>query len=145
MIGLIRVVSGLDERHLGGHADAIAHLVADAIVSRAIPDQPTGVHDDETFARAVPKVVDLGRALVAEGARALVVSCAADPGVSELREAVGVPVVGAGSAGAALALAAGRRVGVLGITPEVPKVVADLLGPALVADRGPEGLSLLHI
>jgi len=141
MIGLIRVVSTLDAAQLGSHADAIAHLLSDEIRTVAIPDQPTGVHDDETFALAVPKVVDAGRALVAEGARALIVSCAADPGVPELRKVVDVPVVGAGSAGAALALAAGGRVGVLGITPEVPHAVTDVLGPALVADRVPDGVT----
>jgi Asp/Glu/hydantoin racemase len=54
---------------------------------------------------------------------------------------VDVPVVGAGSAGAALALAAGGRVGVLGITPDVPQAVTDVLGPALVADRVPDGVA----
>lgn len=141
MIGLIRVVSTLDDAQLRSHADAIAHLVGDEIRTVAIPDQPTGVHDEATFAAAVPKVLALGRRLVSEGARLLIVSCAADPGVPQLRAAVRVPVVGAGSAGAALALALGRAVGVLGITPEVPEAVTQVLGERLIADRVPAGVS----
>ncbi|WP_206079811.1 aspartate/glutamate racemase family protein [Propioniciclava coleopterorum] len=95
MIGLIRVVSTLTDDQLALHARAIQHLVGEEeIVTRAIADQPNGIHDDETFDRAVPKIVALGRELAAEGARLLIVSCAADPAVPELREAVDVPVVG---------------------------------------------------
>ncbi len=142
MIGLIRVVSTLTDEQLDLHARAIAHLVGEEeILTRAIPDQPTGIHDDATFAAAVPKIVALGRELAEAGARLIIVSCAADPAVPELRAAVTVPVVGAGSAGAALALAAGGTVGVLGITPDVPAAVVDLLGERLVADRVPEGVA----
>lgn len=142
MIGLIRVVSTLTDDQLALHARAIQHLVGEEeIVTRAIADQPNGIHDDETFDRAVPKIVALGRELAAEGARLLIVSCAADPAVPELREAVDVPVVGAGSAGASLALAAGGTVGVLGITPDVPQAVLDVLGDRFVADRVPEGVA----
>lgn len=141
MIGLIRVVSGLTDAQLRTHADTIAHLVPDEIVTRAIPDQPSGIHDDATFARAVPKIVEAGQRLVADGARLVIVSCAADPGVPELRALVDVPVVGAGSAGAAVALASAERVGVLGITPDVPACVRLVLGDRIVADRVPEGVT----
>lgn len=141
MIGIIRVVSTLSDTQLQSHAFAISHLVSDEIVTRAIPDQPSGVHDDETFAAAVPKVVAVGRQLAEEGCRVVVISCAADPGLAELRAEVDVPVVGAGSAGAALALAAGGRVGVLGITPDVPEAVSALLGDRLVAAVVPAGVS----
>lgn len=138
MIGLIRVVSTLDDTQLNSHARAIAHLVGDEIVTRAIPDQPHGVHDSDSFDRAVPKIVRMGRELVAEGARLVLISCAADPGVTQLRVELDVPVVGAGSAGAAMALASGGRVGVLGITHDVPEAVTELLGDRLVAHLVPE-------
>lgn len=141
MIGLIRVVSGLNDEQLHSHARAIAGFVDDDIVTRAIPDQLTGVHDDETHARAVPKIVELGRQFAAEGASLIIISCAADPGLDELRATVGIPVIGAGSAGASLALAAGGKVGVLGITPEVPDPVIKTLGDFLVADRVPKGVT----
>ena len=142
MIGLIRVVSTLSEDQLQLHARAIRHLVGgEEIVTRAIADQPDGIHDAPTFERAVPKIVEVGRGLAADGARLVVVSCAADPAVPELRALLSVPVVGAGSAGAALALAAGGRVGVLGITPDVPAAVLDVLGDRFVAGLVPDGVT----
>lgn len=141
MIGLIRVVSNLDDQRLHSHARAIQHLVGEEILTRAIPDQPDGVHDDETFAAAVPKIVDLGRQFAAEGARLVLISCAADPGLAELRAELNIPVIGAGSVGAALALASGGAVGVLGITPDVPAAVTDVLGGRLVADLVPAGVT----
>ncbi len=141
MIGLIRVVSSLTDAQLQSHADALARVVDDEIVTRAIPDQPSGIHDGETFARAVPKIVEVGRQLVHEGAKLVIVSCAADPALRELRDLLAVPVVGAGSAGAALALASADRIGVLGITHVVPVCVTEVLGTRIVADRVPEGVS----
>lgn len=141
MIGLIRVLSTDDETVLHSHARALAPLVRDRIVTRAIADQPHGIHDDVTFAAAVPKIVDVGRQLEAEGATALILSCAADPGIAELRAAVGIPVTGAGSAGAAIARATSDRVGVLGIVDEVPDSVRSVLGDTLVADRVPDGVT----
>lgn len=141
MIGLIRVVSVLNDEQLSSHARAIRHIVGDQIISRAIPNQPDGIHNEQTFAMAVPKIVELGRQFEDEGAQLVIISCAADPGLEELRNALQIPVVGAGSAGAALALAAGGRVGVLGITWEVPQAVTSVLGDRLVADSVPEGVN----
>lgn len=141
MIGLIRVLSTDNETVLHSHARALATHVRDRIVTRAIPDQPYGIHDDATLAAAVPKIVDLGRQLEAEGASALILSCAADPGIAELRAGVGIPVTGAGSAGAAIARATSDRVGVIGIVDEVPACIRTVLGDALLADRVPDGVS----
>ena len=124
MIGLIRVISTLTPAQFASHADALAPLLREEIVTRAIPDQPEGVHDDATFEAAVGKVVAVGTQLRAEGARLIIVSCAADPGVAELRAALDIPVIGAGSAGAAVARAFGGTVGVLGIVPEVPEAIS---------------------
>jgi allantoin racemase len=139
MIGLIRVLSTSDDEVLDSHARALAPTVRDRVVTRAIADQPRGIHDSLSLAAAVPKIVDAGLRLEAEGAGSLILSCAADPGIAELRAAVTVPVIGAGSAGAAVARATSDRVGVLGITPEVPARVRAVLGDALVADAVPDG------
>ncbi len=40
-----------------------------------------GIHDDETFAVGVPKVVNLAVELWKEGCQAIIISCAGDPGV----------------------------------------------------------------
>lgn len=76
-----------------------------------------------------------------EGSTLLVISCAADPAIDELRNAVSIPVIGAGSAAALTALAIGEPVGVLGITETVPQVVKNLLGKLLVGNIRPEGVT----
>lgn len=75
-----------------------------------------------------------------EGARILVISCAADPGIEELRKAVSIPVIGAGSAAALTAFSLGKPVGILGITQDVPEVMKKILGELLVGFKVPEGV-----
>lgn len=96
-IGLIRVLTTDDEALLRLHGKRIMeYFPAFEVVSACIPDQPNGVHDDETEALAVPKVIALGKQMQQEGAEAVIVSCAGDPGVAGLAEVLTVPVIGAG-------------------------------------------------
>jgi Asp/Glu/hydantoin racemase len=67
----------------------------------------------------------------------LFVSCAADPGVPELREVVSIPVIGAGSASAGVALSLGKPVGALSITDWILPPVAETLGKTLVGWEKP--------
>ena len=142
-IGLIRVVSYTDASIAGQHGRLIERLYPEfEVVSRCIPDQPTGIFDDASEALAVPKIVTLGERMCREDDIAgLLISCAADPAVAELRERVATPVIGAGSSAACLALGYGSRVGALGITEGTPAVMKALLGAALVAERRPEGVT----
>lgn len=140
-IGLIRVISGGNEDFLESHARAIQTVADLDIISRAIDDQPDGIHDAETFEAAVPKIIELGGAFAADGVDKIIISCAADPGLPELRHLLDIPVIGAGSAGAALARALGGGVGVLGITAGVPVGITAILGNSLVADIVPDGVS----
>ena len=57
------------------------------------------------------------------------------------RSLVNVPVFGAGEAGAYAALMVSRKIGVLGITPDVPENMARILGDHLVTHTYPEGVS----
>jgi len=140
VIGLIRVLTTEDEQVLQAHARTIEPLVRDRIVTRAIPDQPHGIYDDASLAVAEPKIIETAQWLVQDGATAIIVSCAADPAVSALREMLPVPVIGAGSSGAAIGRSLADKVGVLGITDEVPSCITDLLGDTLVGARVPEGV-----
>jgi Asp/Glu/hydantoin racemase len=140
MIGLIRVLTTEDEQVLQSHARSIDSLVGDRIVTRALPDQPHGIYDDASLAVAEPKVIEAAEALVNDGATMIIVSCAADPAVAALRQLLQVPVIGAGSAGAAIARSYASKVGVLGITDEVPSCITDLLGNTLVGARVPDGV-----
>nr|WP_246425727.1 aspartate/glutamate racemase family protein [Streptomonospora nanhaiensis] len=130
---------------LGAHGRVIEAELGVETVSRCLPDQPDGVHDDATFALAAAKVPELAARMEREdGVAALLVSCAADPGLAGARAAVGVPVVGAGEAAARRALELGSRVGVLDLTTRTPAAVTSVLGPARVAALVPEGVRSTH-
>ena len=140
-VGIIRVLTSDDQDFVDTHGRIIQDEFGLDFVARCIPDQSLGIHSDDTFNLAVPKIVELGKKLVDEfEVSSIFVSCAADPGVAELRAELSVPVVGAGSSGAFIALACATKVGVLGITDEVPVAVSSLLGDRLVAALVPDGV-----
>lgn len=139
-VGIVRVLTSDDPAVVNDHGLLLEGRYGFPVVSRCIPDQPDGVHDDATHRLAEPKIVALAAELEAEGAGSVIISCAADPAVEETRAALGVPVVGAGSAAAAVALGLGRRIGVLGIRDEAPPAVVALLGSRLAGAVRPEGV-----
>ena len=135
------MVTLTDEEALNKHGRIVMETFPELeVVSRCIEDQPYGIYDRESEEVAKPKVLRLVRRFEEEGFEAVIVSCAADPAVDEARRAVRIPVVGAGSAVASLALACGRRVGVLNLTEETPEVIKRVLGPHLVAEASPKGV-----
>jgi len=141
-IRIVRVLTTQDERLLNAHGRLIeSHFPQFETTSRCIEDQPTGIHDDRTRENAVPKVVKLGRELEAEGMSALIVSCVDDPGVDQLRKVVKIPVIGAGSAAASLALSLGDRIGVLIISDRTPDIVKKILGKSFLAEQKPQGVT----
>lgn len=78
-VGLIRVLTTEDEELLQLHGKLIeSYFPMFQVVSRCIPEQPEGIHDDETFAVGVPKVVNLAVELWKEGCQAIIISCAGD-------------------------------------------------------------------
>ncbi|MFI1732629.1 aspartate/glutamate racemase family protein [Streptomyces acidicola] len=139
-IGVIRVLTSDDTVAVAAHGRVIEERYGIPAVSRCIPGQPHGIHDDDSERRAEPKIVSLARELADEGAGTLVISCAADPALARTREAVGVPVIGAGSAAAAVALGLGTRVGVLGIRDEAPPAVTAVLGERFAGAARPRGV-----
>jgi Asp/Glu/hydantoin racemase len=110
------------------------------VISDCIPDQPEGVHDDETEAAAVPKVLELAKKMEKDGMEAVVVSCAGDPGVHLATENLSIPIIGAGRSVAAMACVVDRPVGVLGIAEKVPSVILETLGPRFMRDAVPQGV-----
>ncbi len=141
-LGIIRVLTTQDEGLLNAHGRLIEnHFPQFETLSRCIPDQPEGIHDDRTKEIAVSKVVKLGREMEKEDLKALVISCADDPGLDELREVVRIPVIGAGSAAASLAISLGDRIGVLTLTEGTPEAVRKILGRSLLAEAKPEGVT----
>ena len=141
-IGIIRVLTTADDQLLNAHGRLIEKCFPQfETISRCIPNQPEGIHDERTREIAVPKVVRLGNEMASESVKAMIISCADDPGLEELRGIVRIPVIGAGSAAAALALSLGKRIGVLTITETTPEVVRETLGNSLLTEVKPEGVS----
>lgn len=139
-LGLVRVVTITDEVLLNQHGRLLEHYYPQFTVeSRAIEDQPTGIHDDETEALAVPKIIKLVKEW--NDVDAIVISCAGDPAVQELRAELSIPVIGAGEATALLAGHYGKKFGVLGITEEVPRAYSKAFGGNIVGTCRPEGVN----
>lgn len=138
-MGLIRVLSTDDPEILSSHGKLLEALIPNLkVVSRCIEGHPEGLWNEEQERQAVPKIVRLGQEMERnEGVDILFVSCVADPGVSELRKVVSVPVIGAGSASASVALSIGKPVGALSITDWILPPVAEVLGEALAGWEKP--------
>lgn len=127
-VGLIRVVTLPDKELLAKHGKIIEkYFPMLNVVSKAIPEQPLGVYDADTEAIAIPKIVKLANKWEKK-IDVLIVSCAGDPAVSELREMLDIPVIGAGESTALLAKRYGNVFGVLGITDEIPRAYSKILG-----------------
>ncbi len=142
LIGLIRVLTITDEHLLNAHGKIIEEKFPNLkVISRCIENQPKGVYDFESERKSIPKIVSMGEILEKENVRAIIISCADDPGVSVLRQEVKVPVIGAGTACASLASIYGIRVGVLGITDFPPTAMTKVLGERLVAYEKPSRVS----
>ncbi|SDY99318.1 Asp/Glu/hydantoin racemase [Evansella caseinilytica] len=142
MLGIIRVLTTEDEAILQEHSRLIkAEFQLDSL-TRCIPEQRNGIYNEETMKAAVPKIKALAKKMVKyDGVTAVAISCAADPAVTSCRELVNVPVIGAGEAGAYAALMVSRKVGVLGITREVPPNISSILGDAFLSYTYPDSVS----
>ena len=141
-VGLIRVIPLDEAQGLNTHGQLIESLYPDiAVESACIPNQPEGIHSPEQTDEAIPKIVQVARERFANKDMILV-SCAEDPGVEEIRAAMpGMPVTGGGECAVAAALRYGERVGVLGIVDYAPKAYRRLLGDRLVGNFRPEGVN----
>ena len=138
-IGLIRVVTLNDDRLLNIHGKIIEkYFPMLKVGSKCIADQPYGIYDEETEKIAVPKIIELAENWT--NIDALIISCAGDPAVEELRETLDIPVIGAGESTALLAKSCGEVFGVLGITKEVPKAYTEILGDSIVGTNDVPGI-----
>lgn len=141
-IGLIRVLTIHDEELLNRHGEIIEKAFPELkVISRCIENQPTGIHDEKTEEEAKPKILRLVKGFEKEGVDAIVISCAADPAVEEAKELVSIPVIGAGSAASALALAYDKKIGILNLTEETPRVIKEVLDDSLIAEDHPTGVA----
>lgn len=128
MLGIIRVLTTENEKVLGEHGKKMDEFLHIQSETYCIDDQPRGIYDDVSEAIAVPKIVQLAKEMEAmKKYKALTISCAADPALQEVREEVTLPVLGAGSVGAYAAKMVGSKVGIVGITENVPENIQQVL------------------
>lgn len=143
-LGIIKVLTKDDAppEWLNNHGRVIEQYHPDIKTeSRMIPDQYEGIHDAGSQKKAVPKIEALALAFASEGVDGILVSCAADPAVHQIKTWCSVPVVGAGRPVALIALATGTPVGVLGLSPDPPAAVKEALGSCLCGSSAPQGVT----
>lgn len=139
-VGLIRVLTTEDEALLNLHGKILMEKFPMLEVeSRCIPDQYEGIHSHELEALAVPKIVELAKSF--KDKDMILISCADDPGVKEVREALpGMPVTGGGETTVALATKYGEKIAVLGIADYAPKAYLRMIPDKLIAAGKPDGV-----
>ena len=137
--GLIRVITLPDAEAAGIHGRLIMEMFPNMTVeTKCIPDQPDGLHSVESKNAAIPKIIEVAQSF--KDIDVLIVSCADDPAVPELKNIVNVPVIGAGSSVAAIARRFGTKVGILGITDYAPQPYLEILGDDLINLGKPDGV-----
>jgi Asp/Glu/hydantoin racemase len=141
LLAIIRVFTTKDPVVLGAHGQIIEQYYKLSTRTYCIPDQQQGIYDQQSEMTAAPKIVTAATRAAAEGAQAIFISCAADPAVEECRRALSVPVIGAGSAAAATALALGKRIGVLNLNAATLPAIADILWKRLTSESWPQGVN----
>lgn len=114
-LAVIRVFSSADQKVLEKHAKIIEKLYGIPTRTYCIPNQPEGIANEEIAKDCVERIVEQCLRAEKDGADAVLVSCAIDPGVEAARKVCRIPVFGAGSCAAAMALTMGSRVGVLSL------------------------------
>ena len=140
-IGLIRVLTTEDEELLNRHGKTIMEKYPMLEVeSRCIPDQYEGIHSHELERLAIPKIVALAKEF--RDKDMILVSCADDPGVAEVREALpGMLVTGGGETTVALATRYGEKIGLLGIVEYAPKAYVRMIPDKLVGNIKTDGVN----
>jgi len=140
-VGLVRVMTQEEQRLIDEQGRLIERLFpAIKVTSKCIENQPRGIYDAETERIAEPKIVRVAKDLEREGGEAVIISCAADPALGIAREELRIPVIGTGSATAAVAVSLGQAIGVIGIGEGVPEPMAEILGDRLVSYEKIEGV-----
>ena len=140
-VGVIRVLTSDDQNFVNLHGKVIeAHFPGIQCISKCIPDQWEGIHNHELEKMAVPKIVEIAKSF--KNVDMIIVSCADDPGVEEIRLAMpGMPVTGGGESTAALAMKYGQRIAILGIVDYAPKAYLHLIPDKIIAIGKPDGVN----
>ncbi|WMJ84679.1 aspartate/glutamate racemase family protein [Oscillospiraceae bacterium LTW-04] len=139
-VGVIRVLTSDDQNFVDMHGQIIeANFSGIRCISKCIPDQWEGIHSHELEKIAVPKIVEVAKSF--KDVDMIIVSCADDPGVVEVRKALpGIPVTGGGETTAALAMKYGQKIAILGIVDYAPKAYLRMIPDKIIAVGKPDGV-----
>jgi Asp/Glu/hydantoin racemase len=88
------------------------------VVGATAPNSPAMIVDPEALAASAPQVVEIGLSL-GKDVSGIIISAFGDPGIADLRRAIGIPVVGIAEAAMLAASDKGRRFGVATTTPKL--------------------------
>jgi len=92
MLGIIRVLTS-EGKVLSEHGELMRDFLSIDSETKCIMDQPKGIYNAQTEQEAIPKIVELAREMEKNGKyKALTISCAADPALQEVKQAVSIPV-----------------------------------------------------
>lgn len=140
-IAIINVLTMDDEEMLNKHGKIIEGYFPNfKTTSICIKDQYTGVYNDETHEKAAKKVVELGKE-ISKDFDGIIVSCAGDPGVAELKKQVNIPVVGGGHSVSSYGMNFGCNIGVIGIRDYPSEAIRNSLGVNLKRYIKPDGIT----
>lgn len=136
-VGLIRVMTLDSTKKLEDQGRLIENLFPKLkVYSYCIPDQYEGIYNDKTEEIARPKIIELAQEVEAKQVDAIIISCAADPAIEEIRKKAKIPVVGGGSAAAYLSICLSyKSIGVIGIGDSIPVVIKNILRERLAGYR----------
>lgn len=138
-MGVLRVLTLEDPEKVSLHGHVIErHFPNISTKSQCIPEHPDGIPTVESEEEALPYIEQLGHEMASD-VDVLAISCALDPGVSNLDDELDVPVIGAGASVAAAALTRGTKVGTLGLESGTPPNVRNFLGDKLQASETVQG------
>ncbi len=139
-IGVLRVLTTNEEKELELHGRLLEkYFPFFKTESRCIPGQYDGIYNEETLTRAVPKIIELSKDWSGH-LDGLIVSCAGDPAIKELKEVLTIPVTGAGMATASYSLNLGCKIGIIGIEDSPPANYIEILGDKIVEYIKPDGV-----
>jgi Asp/Glu/hydantoin racemase len=140
-VGIIRVLTTENESILKSHQNILKeHFTNYILETKCIPEQYNGIYDDETLEIAVPKIINMAKEWQSH-LDGLIISCAGDPAVKELRKLLDIPVVGAGHSIATVSRNYGKKVGIIGIEKEAPAAYIEILKDSYLGYEKPEGVN----
>lgn len=140
-VGVIRVLTSDNQDFIDMHGKVIeAHFPGIRCVSKCIPDQWEGIHSHDLERMAIPKILEVAKSF--KDLDMIIVSCADDPGVEEIRkELPGMTVTGGGETTAALAMKYGQKIAILGIVDYAPKAYLRMMPDKIIAVGRPDGVN----